>query len=73
MILLSALACSRPDVADLFGDVQTSVVPDGAAAGVAFADAIDGATTSLSLALPAGNDPLVTEAVLAAWDRGVRS
>ncbi len=71
MTLALLLACSAPDVAALFGDVQTFVEPDGEAADRHLIDAIDAATTELSVALPSSENVDLADAIVAAWDRGV--
>ncbi len=71
MIAFALLACARPDTGSLFGDLQTFVESDPAAADAHFIAAIDAATTELAVALPGGENLEVTDALLAAWDRGV--
>jgi phosphatidylserine/phosphatidylglycerophosphate/cardiolipin synthase-like enzyme len=71
MTALLLLACTPPDASALFGDVATHVETDPTAADGRFIAVIDSAETALAVALPAGQNPEVTDAIIAAWDRGV--
>lgn len=71
MTLALLFACSAPDVTDLFGSIETFVAEDAASADAHFIEAIDAATTDLSVALPVGENLAIGEAIVAAWDRGV--
>lgn len=64
-------ACSAPDTSAMF----TSITPSREAAvtdvNAAFAEVLESATEEARLALPGLSDPALTDAVLAAHDRGV--
>ena len=69
--LVAALAACTPPELALFNTLTVDVAPDQASANAPFIAAIDSATTSLHVALPAGDDTSVSDAILAAVDRGV--
>lgn len=69
--LLALLACSAPDGT---GFTQTLTVTGGDGAEATrgpVIETIEGAQNTLRIALPEGNDDVLTEALLAALDRGV--
>ena len=72
MISLLLIACTPPAYNELFNDVDVTIAPEAATVSDAFVDAITGADDSLHIALPAGEDTAVTDAIIAAWDRGLR-
>lgn len=71
MIALLLLACTAPPYDDAFTAVDVSIQDGPDAAHAPFLDAIDGATTSLLVAMPKGEDIALGDAILRAWDRGV--
>lgn len=71
MIALMLLACAPPDSDELFVHVTPAPTIDEADANAAFAAVADEASHTLTVALPALTDAALTDAVLAAADRGV--
>jgi hypothetical protein len=69
--LLAFTACQAPQLDRMFNDLQVEVSSDEATANRSFIDAITSAEQSLHIALPASDDAEVTDAILAAADRGV--
>ncbi|MEZ4239594.1 MAG: hypothetical protein R3F59_26245 [Myxococcota bacterium] len=69
--LLFALGCSPPDPTEGFTEVSLTVAPDAASAEAPFVDAIDGAERELRIALPAGEDEALADAIVRAYARGV--
>lgn len=72
--LLLLAACAPPDLDDLFTSVEARHNGESGEAQeveAAFAEVVDGAERTLSVALPGLSDPLLTDAILAAWDREV--
>jgi len=72
LIALSLAACQPPDASALFNQVEVFPVDDAATTNARYIQAIDGANESLHIALPAGDDPAVGDAIARAWDRGVQ-
>jgi len=71
LLLLPLLAaCQAPDSSAMFNDVQVSV-SDATGVSDAFVATIEGATRTLHVALPAGQDAVVGDAILAAWQSGL--
>lgn len=70
-LLLLLTACEGPDLTGLFNQVDLRIEDGAPAANAAFIDVIGAADTTLLLALPGITDMDITDAVLAAWDRGV--
>lgn len=64
-------ACTAPEMSDAFTIVEQAVVDDGPAANLAFIDLVDAADDHLRVALPGLTDPELTNALLAAHERGV--
>ena len=73
LLILGLSACAAPDLSAAFLQVDLVLIPadDPVSVDERFAAAIDKARTSVHLAIPAGEDPTIAEAVLAAWDRGL--
>lgn len=69
--LLSLAACQPPDTSRVFQDAALEVTPDGVATNDRYLDAIRGAQQSLHIALPAGDDPAIGDAIVEAWEGGV--
>jgi len=73
LLLLPLLAaCQPPDASAIFNAVEVSSTPDAASTNARYLQAIDDAAETLHIALPAGDDPAVGEAIVRAWDRGVQ-
>ncbi|MCB9682448.1 MAG: hypothetical protein H6733_13370 [Alphaproteobacteria bacterium] len=64
-------ACAAPDTSGLFNALEVHTVQGGAEADADLIALADAATVELRIALPGLSDPDLTDAVLAAWDRGV--
>ena len=72
MALVALAACQPPDIdGGFFNQVDVFVEPDAASTNAHYLAAIDDATESLHVALPNGDDPVIADALLRAWDRGV--
>jgi len=69
--LCSALGCTALDTSDLFNAVSVDIAQSPADSTARFDEVISSATDSLAIALPAGEDLDLTDAILAAYDRGV--
>jgi hypothetical protein len=70
-ILLALAGCAAPDAGDSFTRVSGTIATTGEEAGLLFADFIDEAQHTLSVALPSLQDEVITDALVQAWDRGV--
>lgn len=70
-LLTLLVGCAPPDVSEMFNSLAVSVSDDEAGAAESFVDAIDGAEDTLYVALPAGEDTDVADALVAAHERGV--
>lgn len=73
LLLLALAGCSNgdPETSDLFHAVQIQVPTTAAEADAFFVDLADSATTTLDVALPALETTTITDALVAAHDRGV--
>jgi hypothetical protein len=71
MITLMLLACAPPDPNELFVVVESTASFDAEATSAAFIAVADEAKTHLAVALPGLTDPALTDALIAAADRGV--
>lgn len=69
--LLLVTACAAPEVGDLFTSLELTVADGAAEVHTTFVDAIDGASDTVRIALPGLTDADLTDALLAAADRGV--
>ncbi len=70
-VVLLLGACAAPDPSELFYRAAVSTPADEAGAAAAFVDAIGSADTSLHVALPAGEDTALSDALVQAYDRGL--
>lgn len=70
-MVVFAVGCAPPDVSEMFNELQISVADDEDAAAAPFIEAIDGASDSLYVAIPSGDDTEIADALVRAWDRGV--
>lgn len=70
-LVLLAAACRPPEPEDLFNDVQLRVFDDEETAVEPFVAAIDDARDELRIAIPAGEDLALSEAILRAYASGV--
>lgn len=68
--LLALAACVAPEM-DTFNQLQIDVVEGEEATSRPFVALIEGAERSLHVAIPAGEDVALSEAIIDAWDRGV--
>lgn len=68
--ILSA-ACTPPDPNDRFIGVETIIANDESAAAERFIDAISNAQETLYVALPAGDNTDISDALVSAYERGV--
>lgn len=71
LVALFAGGCAAPDLSQLFNQLDLVQSEDEDGAAERFVEAIDGADSSLKVALPAGEDTTVSDAVLRAYARGV--
>ena len=69
--IVALVGCAAPDAEDSFTRVSGTVATSGAEAGLLFADFIDEAQHSLSVALPSLEDEVIADALVQALDRGV--
>ena len=70
-LLLGLAACAPPEVDALFTTLSLDAVDDGAAASDTLATVADEAVDELRIAVPALEDDDLTDAILAAHERGV--
>jgi hypothetical protein len=70
--VLVVVGCTPPDPTERFTEVEVLVVEDEAAASERFLQAVEGASDTLHVALPAGEDTEVADAIVAASERGVQ-
>ena len=66
------IACQPPDPDGIFNKVEVFPSDDAQATNARYVQAIDQAAETLHIALPAGDDPDVGDAIVRAWDRGVQ-
>lgn len=71
MIAALLVACAAPDVNDLFVQVEATPSFDATEANTALIEVADGASTTLQVAVPRLSDLALSDALLAAADRGV--
>ena len=64
-MLLALVGCAAPDAADSFTRVSGTVTANGEEAGLLFADFIDEAQHTLSVALPSLEDEVIADALVA--------
>ena len=65
------MGCSAPDAAGLFNQIDIDIVQTADETTSAFIDLIDNTDDQLAITLPLGTDTTLTDAILAAHDRGV--
>lgn len=70
-LALLAIGCAPPDTSEMFNALSLAIEDDEAGAAETFVDAIDAASDTLYVALPAGEDTTVADAVVRAHERGV--
>jgi sugar-specific transcriptional regulator TrmB len=68
---LLMLGCSAPNTQDLFLNLEVFAEQDETTAADHLIEVIDNANTQLDVALPAIEDTDLSDAIVAAWDRGV--
>lgn len=66
-----ATACAAPDLDGLFVSLEASRSQTPADVNEAFIERIDGASETLSIALPGLDDMAIADALIGAWSRGV--
>jgi phosphatidylserine/phosphatidylglycerophosphate/cardiolipin synthase-like enzyme len=73
LFLLLLSGCAAPEMSAAFLQAELTLIgaDDPQSIDQRFADAIDKATSRVDIAVPAGEDPVIGEALLAAWERGV--
>lgn len=72
LLAVSIAACTPPDPAERFIGVEVSVASGEADAAERFVEAIEGASETLHVALPAADDTTLADALLEAHERGVQ-
>jgi len=70
-LFLVACSSSPPKLGQIFSQVEVFTEEDPAVASDYFVDVVGRARDSLHIALPAGENEALTDAIVAAWDRGV--
>lgn len=70
-VSLGLAACQAPDASGLFNDVQVLVLQGESEAGAEFVAAIEQATETLHVTLPGGDNTDISDAIVAAHERGV--
>lgn len=70
-VFLVACSASPPKLGQMFSQVEIFTPDDVAVATDRVVEVIDGADDTLHIALPAGENEALSDAILDAWDRGV--
>jgi hypothetical protein len=71
LALLGLAACSAPDVNDAFTTLELFVEDSSEGANAHVIALLDAAERSAHISLPAGEDTELTDAIIAAWNRGI--
>ena len=69
--LLLVVACTAPDPNDAFTTLELFVEDNAADANAHVIELLESAERTAHISLPAGSDTQLTDAIIAAWDRGI--